>query len=183
MGAGGSKDDVSQLVQTTHFSKEELEELKRDFESRDKDNSGELTLAEFTELVRAKTPDSTDASIAALFASFDQDGSGSVSFKELATQFSALSTMTTEEKLAFSFDMYDSDRSGTLNTTEAREIVEQMKKVAVTLGRREAAAADFIQGIMAKLDENNDGTITRAEWMSRGMATPSLLVLLNAGDY
>eukprot|EP00300_Choanocystis_sp_HF-7_P030169 c38935_g1_i1.p1 GENE.c38935_g1_i1~~c38935_g1_i1.p1 ORF type:complete len:197 (+),score=57.60 c38935_g1_i1:42-593(+) len=183
MGAAGSKDDVSQLASTTNFSKEELEEMQRQFKSRDTDNSGELNVAEFGELVKIKTPSATDATIAQMFRNFDQDGSGTVSFKELATQFSSMSTMTVEEKLSFMFDMYDADHSGSLTGAEVTSIVEQMTKASVSLGRRPAAAADFIQGIVSKLDVDGDHNITKAEWMSRGIATPSLLVLLNGGDY
>lgn len=118
-----------------------------------------------------------------MFGFFDADGSGHVSFKELATAFNSMSTMTVEGKLEFMFNIYDTDGSGTLTNAELREIITQMTRVAKTLGRQEAAADSFIAGLIARLDADADGSITKAEWVSRGSTIPSLLVLLNAGDY
>jgi hypothetical protein len=58
---------------------------------------------------------------------------------------------------------------------EAEAVLNQMKRVAMTLGRH---ADDFIEGLLDKLDVDKDGKITRDEWMTIGAKTPSLLVLL-----
>ncbi len=116
-----------------------------------------------------------EAGYRTLFASMDSDKSGTVSFAELATSLSVVGKGTTDEKLAFTFDLYDADKSGHLDRREAEAVLNQMKRVAMTLGRQ---ADDFIEGLLDKLDVDKDGKISRNEWMTIGAKTPSLLVLL-----
>ena len=96
-------------------------------------------------------------------------------FVQLATSLSVVGKGSTDDKLAFTFDLYDSDKSGFLDRKEAEAVLNQMKRVAATLGRQ---ADDFIVGMLDKLDVDKDGKITREEWMTIGAKTPSLLVLL-----
>jgi Ca2+-binding EF-hand superfamily protein len=62
-----------------------------------------------------------------------------------------------------------------LDRAEATNVLNQMKRVAASMGRQ---ADDFIVGLIDKLDADKDGKITRKEWMDVGGKTPSLLVLL-----
>lgn len=98
-----------------------------------------------------------------------------MSFAELATSLSVIGKGSADEKLAFTFDLYDTDHSGYLDNKEAEAVLNQMKRVAASMGRQ---ADDFVEGLLKKLDKDGDGRITRKEWMEEGARTPSLLVLL-----
>ncbi len=81
------------------------------------------------------------------------------------------------------FELNDEDGNGTLNTKEIEKMINQMKAIAVALGRNIGSATNFIEGVMAKLDVNKDGNITKAEFVAGGLKTPSLLVLLGVDNY
>ena len=98
-----------------------------------------------------------------------------MSFPELATSLSVIGKGSADEKLAFTFDLYDADKSGYLDRQEATHVLNQMRRVAASMGRQ---ADDFIDGLVKKLDKDGDGKITKQEWMEEGARTPSLLVLL-----
>jgi serine/threonine-protein phosphatase 2B regulatory subunit len=180
-GKGGKKLDKKEsqeLAAKTNFDKAELDELHKEFLAMDADNSGELDLGEFKQLMAKRMDGATDEQLTSLFTSFDADGGGTVSFKELGTSLSILGKGTVEEKLTYMFEMYDADKSGSLEGDEVDAIVGQMKAIAAALGRDPAQAQSFIDGIMKKLDKDGDKEITKQEWVDQGKSTPSLLMLL-----
>jgi len=181
---GPSKDEIKQLTAKTSFKTNELTSLYADFKKIDKDKSGELDEAEFKNLLKTNIlKGCDDATFKSMFKVFDADGSGTVSFKELATAMSLLGKGTAETKLGFLFDMYDGDKSGHLEKKEMEAIVAQMIVVAKALNRDQASANEFVKGLLAKIDKDGSGTISKEEWVQGGLRTPSLLVLLGASDY
>eukprot|EP00300_Choanocystis_sp_HF-7_P000509 c10409_g2_i1.p1 GENE.c10409_g2_i1~~c10409_g2_i1.p1 ORF type:complete len:125 (-),score=17.96 c10409_g2_i1:122-466(-) len=87
--------------------------------------------------------------------------------------------MLDSSAMLFIFDLYDEDCDGVLRVDEIANVTSQILKVAVALGRRESAAASFIEGIMAGLDCDRDGSLSREEWMTRGLRIPALVQMLN----
>ena len=121
----------------------------------------------------------TDEGYEKLFKLMDTDGGGTVSFKELATALNQVGQGDPKEKLGYVFDMYDADKSGSLDRKEVEHIIDQMTKVAeATGGPLSHNTKEFNQSLMLKLDPNNDGEISRAEWIEKGSSSPSLLALL-----
>merc|ERR1711916_10682 len=143
-------------------------------QSLDKKQVDQLTFAQFVQIIKGRIS-MDEAGYKNLFTQMDADNSDTISFTELATNLSVVGKGTADEKLAFTFDLYDDDKNGYLDRQEAEAVLNQMKRVAATLGR---TADDFIVGLLDKLDADKDGKITRAEWMEVGAKTPSLLVLL-----
>jgi len=178
MGAKLSKAEAGELAKNTSFSKNEIEDLFKEFKEMDTDHSGELDPQEFKALFKTHLKGTSDAQMQKLFQSFDSDGSGTISFQELALALSVVGKGSIQEKLEFLFNIYDADSSGTLTSDEIRVIVKEMKNVAVTLGRNEANAASFIEALISKLDPDKDGVISKADWIEIGAKTPSLLTLL-----
>merc|ERR1711880_36717 len=168
------KKEVDQLTKQTHWTKEDPAALHADFKAADVKKTGELDFSQFVSIMKGRiTMDEADYKN--LFTHMDTDNSDTISFTELATNLSVVGKGTADEKLAFTFDLYDDDKNGYLDRQEAEAVLNQMKRVAATLGR---TADDFIVGLLDKLDADKDGKITRAEWMEVGAKTPSLLVLL-----
>jgi len=113
-----------------------------------------------------------------LFDFMDTDKSGTVSFQELSTALGLLSSGSNEEKLEFLFGSFDADGSGTLTGEEITALTNQMKSIGASLGRDAAKMDSFVQGLLAKLDKDGDGEITKQEWITAGLATPSVITLL-----
>eukprot|EP01091_Cochliopodium_minus_P004921 TRINITY_DN14827_c0_g1_i1.p1 TRINITY_DN14827_c0_g1~~TRINITY_DN14827_c0_g1_i1.p1 ORF type:complete len:184 (+),score=57.28 TRINITY_DN14827_c0_g1_i1:40-591(+) len=170
-----SKKEVENLSKGSNWTPKELEELHKDFILMDQDKSGELDPKEFKNLLKTRMS-LTDEGFQKLFQMMDTDGSGTVSFKELATALSMVGKGTAEDKLKYSFKLYDEDGNGTLDRNEIVNIIEQMKVIASSIGR--PGCGDFIESLMQKLDTNGDGEISLDEWVTGGLNTPSLLVLL-----
>ncbi|KNC51738.1 calcium-binding protein NCS-1 [Thecamonas trahens ATCC 50062] len=182
--SGLSKDEVTTLEEKTHFTKDEIKSMHKAFKEQDTDGDLQLDSTEFASFMKKQLgEDTSDETLGLMFRSFDHDESGGISFNELLLALSMLSVMPAEDKLEYLFEIYDADSSGHLSDSELRAVIEQMLLVAQTLGRETEAAASFVDGIVAKLDHDQDGSITKEEWVSKGLSTPSLLVLLNAGAY
>jgi len=173
MGEGQSKNGEG-----ARFSKQELNQLKKEFKALDKDKSGELDLEEFRALFASHMKGTTPEQMKNLFDFMDTDKSKTVSFKELSTALALLSTGTNEEKLEFLFGTFDTDGSGSLTGNEITALVDQMKGIGASLGRDASKMDSFIKGLLSKLDKDGDGEITKEEWIKAGLATPSVITLL-----
>jgi len=171
-------------IKGSNFSTKELKELKKAFKKVDKDKSGELDETEFRNLLKeAKILNVTnETEYSQLFKTFDADNSGTISFSEVATSLSVLSKGTAEDKLKYLFSVYDVDKSGTLEKEELEMIIDRMKATSIALGRPVDKSANFIDGIMSKLDTAKDGHITKKNWIDIGSRTPSLLLLLGINN-
>ncbi len=143
---GLNKKDVEALTSKTLWTKEDLQDLHADFLKCDADKSGELDFKEFVGLLKSRIP-MDEAGYKNLFSHMDSDNSGTVSFAELATSLSVVGKGSSDDKLAFTFDLYDTDKSGYLDRKECEHVLQQMKRVAATLGRQ---ADDFIVGSKKK---------------------------------
>lgn len=168
----------SKSKSSASFSKAELNQLKKEFKALDTDKSGELDFEEFRHLFATHMKGTTPEQMRGLFDFMDTDKSNTVSFKELSTALALLSTGTTEEKLDFLFGSFDTDNSGALTGDEITTLVNQMKSIGASMGRDADKMDSFINGLLSKLDKDKDGEITREEWISAGLATPSVITLL-----
>eukprot|EP01107_Rhizomastix_libera_P003667 TRINITY_DN16326_c0_g1_i1.p1 TRINITY_DN16326_c0_g1~~TRINITY_DN16326_c0_g1_i1.p1 ORF type:complete len:192 (-),score=58.37 TRINITY_DN16326_c0_g1_i1:434-1009(-) len=179
-----NKAELKALAEKSSFDGKQLKELLKLFQELDKDKSGELDRKEFTELFtkRFVMKGATPADVDTMFNAFDSDHSGTVSFTEMATALSVIGKGTKEEKLEYLFTMYDADKSNTLTHDETAVILERMSQVAVAMGRASPKTSDFINGIMSKLDHEKKGFITKADWITIGAKTPSLLLFLGIVD-
>jgi len=175
---GDQQSKGANASKSARFSKQELNQLKKEFKALDTDNSGELDLDEFRALFKTHMKGTTPEQMKSLFDFMDTDKSGTVSFKELSTALALLSTGSNEEKLEFLFGSFDLDGSGTLTGDEITALVNQMKSVGMSMGRDAAKMDSFINGLLSKLDKDKDGEITKEEWITAGLATPSVIMLL-----
>jgi len=179
MGEGHGKltaEEASAMAGQTHYSKDEITALFREFQRADREGKGFLDRKQFKALFKNKMKNVDDAKLDRLFFTFDQDKSNTIDFRELAIALSIVGKGSPEEKLGFLFDLYDEDKSGSLTSDEIKKIVMNMKAIATTIGQGDSTP--FVEAVAKKLDVNKDGEVSRDEWISVGLRTPSLVTLL-----
>merc|ERR1719370_1030830 len=85
-----------------------------------------------------------------MFDSFDVDQNGSLSFRELMMALKVVAPLTTEEKLEYLFKDIDTDDNGSLSLKEIKKMVSALKA----------------QAIFDKFDKNNDGIVSKEEFIN-----------------
>jgi serine/threonine-protein phosphatase 2B regulatory subunit len=98
----------------------DIKKMYRDFQASDVDQSGELDLNEFYDMVGLDKP---KAIVKRLFELIDVDGSGSIEIKEFLVGISSLTSSDPTEKLKLAFTLYDEDGSGTIESGEMRKLI------------------------------------------------------------
>merc|ERR1712029_1309959 len=84
-----------------------------------------------------------------MFDSFDVDQTGSLSFRELMMALKVVAPLTTEEKLEYLFKDTDTDGNGSVSFKEIKKMISALKT----------------QAIFDKFDKNNDGTVSKEEFI------------------
>jgi len=87
---------------------------------------------------------------AKMFDSFDVDQNGSLSFRELMMALKVVAPLTTEEKLEYLFKDIDTDDNESLSLKEIKKMVSALKA----------------QAIFDKFDKNNDGIVSKEEFIN-----------------
>jgi len=87
---------------------------------------------------------------AKMFDSFDVDQTGSLSFRELMMALKVVAPLTTEEKLEYLFKDIDIDSNGSLSLKEIKKMISALKA----------------QAIFDKFDKNNDGIVSKEEFIN-----------------
>jgi len=85
-----------------------------------------------------------------MFDSFDIDQTGTLSFRELMMALKVVAPLTMEEKLEYLFKDTDLDGNGSLSFKEVKKMISGLKA----------------QVIFDKFDKNNDGTVSKDEFVN-----------------
>merc|ERR1711962_402594 len=85
-----------------------------------------------------------------MFDAFDIDRTGSLSFRELMMALQVVAPLCAEEKLEHLFNEIDNDGNGSLSFKEIKKMISALKT----------------QVIFEKFDKNNDGIVTKEEFVS-----------------
>lgn len=176
-----TSEDIQELRLSTEFTEDELNKWHKAF--REKCPNGKMSEKKFAELY-TNHYSTGDASIFAghVFRTFDKNRDGTIDFHEFIQGLSIISRGTQEQKLRWAFEMYDRDGSGTVSRAEMLEIVRGIFRLAgdkINLPRDENTPEKFTNKLMAKLDRDNDGTITQTEFVRGVQCYPSLMRLLD----
>lgn len=175
------KEDLEFLCSNTKFSKSEIKDWYRGF-MRDCPD-GLLSKAKFLEVYSTFFPaGNPDQFCEHVFRSFDKDNSGKIDFKEFLLAINITSGGNPSQKLNWAFAMYDIDGNGTI---EKNEMVEIIKAIYSMLGNALTSqdtdsAEERTQKIFAKMDVNNDGVLTRSEFVDGCMKDQFLYQMLTA---
>lgn len=167
MGAADSipkptKEEVQDLVKTTHFNAVEINKLYDAFlkiAGTPKSQDGKIQPQEFFDSL-AITNEEYGLKV---FESFDSSKDGDLSFAEYVKGISQLcERATTEEKSKFCFNLFDGNKSGEISKPEFISIIE------ASLGEMEGSSPELARNIAVQLfseiDHSHDGNITYPEF-------------------
>lgn len=145
-------------AKTKKLSEEELLELKKEFDSIDIDNSGEL---DKMELVAFMTKNNLQPEFANLAIKlFDSDSNGQISFNEFVKFTKALAKLDQDPNLLqkMLFATLDKDGNGYLDIDEILSFL--------SFFTAETISEEDVSNIISNLDSNDDGKLSFEEIMS-----------------
>ncbi|ESN94673.1 hypothetical protein HELRODRAFT_185129 [Helobdella robusta] len=184
MGGKGSKPDFKELSKGSKFTTKELKDwftkFKKDFPS------GKITRQEFTALYKKMLQTEAGASVSGdatdfcdhVFRQYDTDNSGTIDFREFVTTISVAARGTANEKLLWAFNLYDIDGNHYLSPNEITEILTAIYK-AKSVSNPVPSIKETVDMIYAQADDNKDGRLSEAEFVTHAMSCASLREILN----
>ena len=128
------------------------------FYSLDKDGSGRITVDEAQEALATFGVQLNRETARQVIENYDADNDGSLDFEEFSSLFDRV-------KLEEIFDQIDTDHSGSIELSELRILFAEF---GVELG------AAQVNAIISKLDTNEDGIISKAEFFEAFDHIPEL---------
>merc|ERR1712106_433166 len=175
-----SKEDLSFLKANTHYDEDTISEWYKGFKQDCPD--GKLDPESFMKIYSKCFPTGNATEFCDhVFRTFDSDKNGSIDFKEFLLAIDVTSSGTPEEKLNWAFSMYDVDGNGWIDLAEMTKLVQSIyqvmgpnKKQAVQLETPEERAKD----IFKRMDMNDDGRVTREEFVQTCLVDQKLIELL-----
>ncbi|XP_041358046.1 neuronal calcium sensor 2-like [Gigantopelta aegis] len=176
------KEDIDFLVQNTNFCKSEIKQWYKGF-MRDCPE-GQLSKEKFKEVYAQFFPGGNpDDFCEHVFRSFDKDHSGAIEFKEFLMAINITSQKgKAGDKLNWAFGMYDIDGNGTIEKKEMECLIGAIYNM---LGNQLSKTFDDTpqqrtEMIFKKMDTNQDGVLTREEFIQGCLADTTLYQMLTA---
>ena len=118
----------------------------------------------------------------AYFRVFDEDNSGALSFFEFMLVKNAPKLDTPEDKLNWIFNAFDQDGGGSIDGEECCGVVEALFRMSGKVMEGDTAKteiADCVENILAVVDVDGDGIITKQEFVENAMKSPFISNLVN----
>lgn len=142
------------------LNKEQIEGLRKAFDSFDMDKKGAISVETVSTILRMMGIKITDASLQAIIADIDEDGSGMLEFEEFCDLSAKFLIEEDEESLKAelkeAFRIYDKEGNGYITTTVLKEILRELDN---KLTERD------LDGIIEEVDEDGSGTLDFDEFM------------------
>lgn len=82
------------------------------------------------------------------------------------------------QKLEYAFDLYDADNSGDLDRLELKAVIHGMLDM-LGADKKGHSAANLATECLHQLDKNNDGRVSKAEFINGLMENYSLRMLMS----
>ncbi|KAG9323458.1 hypothetical protein KVV02_000820 [Mortierella alpina] len=173
MGAKHSKENKD-LARRTHFSKREINTLRREFEK----TSSVSRTSTFRRILHSSPLD--DVFLTRLFSAFDTNpNSKGVNFKEFIEGLSVFMKGTPDEKLELSFKLYDVDHAGYITRPGLERAMTQLHSVVAGSSQDEThQIQELVKRIFDDLDVNNDGKLSLEEYKLNSMKEPLIIDFL-----
>lgn len=176
------KEDLRFLQENTNFNRDEIKQWHKGFMKDCPD--GQLSKEKFKEVYAQFFPGGDpEAFCDHVFRSFDKDGSGSIEFKEFLLAINITSNKgDPQEKLQWAFSMYDIDGNGTIDKSEMTSIIEAIYSMLGNAIKEQQieSPVERTKKIFDKMDTNNDGVLTKEEFIQGCMNDTCLYQMLTA---
>jgi len=128
------------------------------FQTYDKDNSGTLDLAEFTQVLASFGVQLPEEAEVCLFGNFDKNHDGHLDYTEF------ISTLVDSEYLTLGFSGMKEPSNAATRTDKMQELEDML--IARFMQITTAGTNKTISDLFKKMDVNRDGTLTRQEFMN-----------------
>ena len=129
---------------------------------------GKMTKQEFLRESKKFLSEDTRFLAGSLFRVFDEDDSGSIEFYEFMMASNCTKLSSLEDKLSWIFNVFDVDGGGTIDVGEVDRIIKALFKMSGKEVEQEVFNA-CIQNVVDALDEDEDGEITKEEFIQNAM--------------
>ena len=141
-------------------------------------STGEMTKAQFLEASKSTLGDEGGLMADSLFRVFDEDSSGTMDFTEYMMASNCTSLKEPKEKLTWIFNVFDEDCGGSIDIDEVIKLVIGLFNMGGIEAEKEVLLA-CVQDILEAVDVDNDGDITKEEFVDNAMKSHFIRNLLD----
>eukprot|EP00736_Rhodelphis_marinus_P006289 Rmarinus@m.8759 len=165
------KKDLLQMMNSTGFATEELEEIGKIYQSGVRSLSSYMDLRGFKRATITSIPRVNAAMALRLFAVFDQDHSGILDFKAFVQGCALLSDVTEEGRIRFCFRLLDEDNSGSIDAQEFLDFVRSSSDPSSGVLLDKGLAEEIVNC----LDADRNGEVSLEEFVEASRQQPILV--------
>lgn len=176
-----TKEDLTFLLNNTSFTKPQIKQWYKGF-MRDCPG-GQLSRQKFLEVYSEFFPNgNAEGFCEHVFRTFDTDSGGTIDFKEFLLAINITSSGKVSDKLNWAFSMYDIDGNGTIEKSEMVLIIKAIYNMVGSemKGTPDEQPEDRTEKIFSQMDKNNDGVLTKQEFIDGCLADDFLCQMLTA---
>eukprot|EP00026_Physarum_polycephalum_P015563 Phypoly_transcript_16276.p1 GENE.Phypoly_transcript_16276~~Phypoly_transcript_16276.p1 ORF type:complete len:202 (+),score=28.80 Phypoly_transcript_16276:62-667(+) len=169
-----TKKDITELVQQTHFSEDEIKKLHMHFKkiSTSIHSDGVIDLAEFQQALGLKN----SAFAERLFDVFDKNKDAVINFREFVSGLSVFCAKgTLDEKLQLSFRIYDHDEDGFIDKDELMSMLRAIMFDNLIFNLSEHHMQALVDSTFKEADTNGDSKISYQEYRDLVNKHPTIL--------
>jgi len=166
--------DLVELVQSTHFSEDEVKRLHTHFRSISGSiqNDGVIDIAEFQQALGLKN----SAFAERIFRVFDINKDEVINFREFVCGLSVFcSKGTVDEKLQLSFKLYDRDEDGYIDKPELMSMLRAIMFDNMLFHLSDDHIRALVDSTFSEADQNGDGLISFEEYKTLVNKHPTIL--------
>ena len=176
-------EDLDYIAKHTAAKKEDV---KAQFDSfLKKHPDGQISKSQFKQMMKACYPQAKEENLDNhIFPMYDFNGDGHIDFQEFMIVLYVMSSGSREENLGQIFRVFDSNRDGTISQDEMLRIVKNLyylfnfddkksgserkdgKSDAKEKKIRRQETKDFALKAFKEMDQDNDGKVTKEEFVS-----------------
>jgi len=142
------------------LNKEQMEALRKAFDSFDTEKEGAISVDTVTTILRMMGIKFTESQLQGIIADIDEDGSGMLEFEEFCDLSAKFLIEEDEESLKSelkeAFRIYDKEGNGYITTQCLKEILKELDNKLTDTD---------LDGIIEEVDEDGSGTLDFDEFM------------------